>query len=108
MAANVLLVSRKKDLGERIQKGIPEDEIRLHTATNLAEVQAAFAAGPVELVVLGAGMDIALRLEIIQHVFSVSQSTTVHMKDKESGPEGMVPFVRGLLKGLLKAKAARA
>jgi hypothetical protein len=49
---------------------------------------------------MGAGLDIDVRLEIIRTIFTMSDSTTVHMKDVASGPEGFLPFVRALLSGL--------
>ena len=46
-----------------------------------------------------AGLDIDIRLEIIKLIFSLSQSTTVHVKDLASGAEGLIPFVKAVLKG---------
>jgi hypothetical protein len=34
---------------------------------------------------MGAGLDIDIRLEIIKLIFSLSQSTTVHVKELASG-----------------------
>lgn len=42
-----------------------------------------------------------VRLEIVKYIFTVSTSTTVHMKDRNSGPQGMLPFVNGVLEGLV-------
>ncbi len=51
-------------------------------------------------VIMGAGLDIDVRLDIIREVFELSDSTTVHMKDFASGPQGMLPFVRAVLSAL--------
>jgi hypothetical protein len=47
----------------------------------------------------GSSLDIDIRLEIIKLIFSLSQSTTVHVKDLASGAEGLIPFVKAILKG---------
>ncbi len=50
---------------------------------------------------MGAGIDLEARLAIIRQIFEASNSTTVHMKDRDSGPTGMLPFVNGVLTGLM-------
>jgi len=42
----------------------------------------------VNMVVMGAGMDLKSRLEIARHIFQARTSTSVHMKDEDSGLEG--------------------
>ncbi len=39
-------------------------------------------------------------VRIVRHLFEASNSTTVQRKDRDSGPQGMLPFVHGLLGGL--------
>jgi hypothetical protein len=68
--------------------------------TSLVDVEEAFARHAVDHVIMGAGIDLEARLQIIKHIFSVSTHTTVHMKDRDSGPQGMLPFVNGVLTGL--------
>ncbi len=60
--------------------------------------QAAPSGGP--LATMGAGLDLEIRIQIVTHIFTVSNSTTVHMKDRDSGQPGMLPFVNGILNGL--------
>jgi hypothetical protein len=48
---------------------------------------------------MGAGIKLEKRLEIVKYVFTVSNTTTVHVKDWETGPEGFVPFINGVLSG---------
>jgi hypothetical protein len=46
----------------------------------------------IDIVIMGAGIELEKRLEIVRYVFNTSNTTTVHMKDWETGPEGFVPF----------------
>jgi hypothetical protein len=47
---------------------------------------------------MGGGLEI--RLEVVREVFQSSDRATVHLKDHLSGPEGFLPFVRSVLRGL--------
>ena len=55
---------------------------------------------PVEAVVLGAGLPLELRLEVVRAVFETGDGTTVHLKDRASSKAGMVPFVQAVIGGL--------
>jgi len=56
----------------------------------------------IDIVIMGAGIELEKRLEIVRYVFTQSNITSVHMKDRISGPEGFVPFINNVLTGLLK------
>ena len=58
----------------------------------------------IDIVIMGAGIELEKRLEIVRYVFTTSNTTTVHMKDWETGPEGFVPFINRVLSGLLVNK----
>ncbi|MEP6650637.1 MAG: hypothetical protein ABJA74_12125 [Lapillicoccus sp.] len=77
------------------QLGIPD--LGAVSCTNLDDVRAALGASPVAAVVIGAGLDLEVRLEIVREVFTRTDSTTVHLKDRASGPAGFLPFARSVL-----------
>jgi hypothetical protein len=97
----VLLLGRKGIVVENVREGISLKNVVLLGGTDLEEVKAAFSEHDISIVVMGAGIELADRLEIIEHIFNVSTSATVHMKDWDSGPQGMLPFVDSVLNGLL-------
>lgn len=68
--------------------------VTLLGGTSLKDVQTPFAQGSIGIVTMGAGIDLETRLEIVRHIFIVSNSTTVHVKDFGSGPLGMLPVCR--------------
>jgi hypothetical protein len=72
-------------------------------ASNLAEVQQVFAQNnnAIDIVIMGAGIELEKRLEIVHYIFNTSNTTSVHMKDWNTGPEGFVPFINNVLVGLL-------
>jgi hypothetical protein len=61
---------------------------------------AIFRKEKIDIVIIGAGLNIDVRCEIIKLIFSLSDTTTVHMKDYASGPQGMLPFVNSVLNGV--------
>ena len=100
----VLLVGRKGTVIDDVRKAVPTENIILLSALNLEEVRAAFAQHKIQAVVMGAGLDLEPRLEIIRYVFQTSTSTAVYLKDQDSGPQGMVPFLKNVLSGLRSAQ----
>jgi len=55
----------------------------------------------IDIVIMGAGIELEKRLEIVRYVFTASNTTSVHMKDWETGPQGFVPFINNVLSGLI-------
>lgn len=96
-----LLLGRKEIIVDDVRDKIEAKDIMLLSGTGLQHVKDAFAQNNVDHVIMGAGISLDDRLEIIRYIFEVSNSTTVHMKDRDSGPPGMIPFVNGVLKGLI-------
>src|SRR5690349_9415471 len=73
-------------------------------ASGLSEVQKIFEKNNnvIDIVIMGAGIELEKRLEIARYVFNASNTTTIHMKDRKTGPEGFVPFINSVLKGLVQ------
>jgi hypothetical protein len=92
-----LILGRTTAVLDQVEVGLPAGDYQLLAGTSLDDVRRVFAGGPVDTVIMGAGLDLALRLEVVEFIFGASSSTTVHMKDWDSGPAGMLPFVQGVL-----------
>ena len=73
-------------------------------ASGILEVQQVFGKNDneIDIVVMGAGIELEKRLEIVRYVFNTSNTTSVHMKDWATGPEGFVPFINSVLTGLIR------
>ena len=100
MSKNVLLLGRTPFVLDDVRKSLAVQDVTLFSGTTLDDVRQAFDKHLIDMVILGAGLNLEVRLQIVKHIFTVSNSTTVHMKDWDSGPQGMLPFVNGILKGL--------
>lgn len=100
MANNVLLLGRTGIVLDDVEAGLDTRDVSLFAGTSLDDVVTAMSDQPIHHVIMGAGIDLDARLAIVRHIFDTSNSTTVHMKDRDSGPAGMRPFVTGILTGL--------
>lgn len=82
---------------------VPIKNIQLFVASTLDEARSVFEKNnhQIDIVIMGAGIELEKRLEIVRYVFNTSNTTSVHMKDWESGPEGFIPFINKVLNGLL-------
>jgi hypothetical protein len=96
-----LLLGRKGIIVDEVKDNIDATAIKLFSGTSLQDVKETFDQNDIDIVIMGAGIDINDRLDIIRYILESSNSTTVHMKDWASGPEGMLPFVNGVLNGLM-------
>jgi len=98
MNKDVLLVGRTSTVLDEVRKGLTAaQDVTLFGATTLDDVRKVLDEHPIDTVIMGAGVDLEMRLRIVRHVFEASNLTTVHMKDYDSGPEGFLPFVEEVL-----------
>jgi len=94
---HVLIVGRLFDIVDETCSRVQSRDVVLHGATNLDEVRAVLSLEPIDVMVVGAAIELAERLAITRAAFELSDHITVHMKDRASGPPGFVPFVEGVI-----------
>jgi hypothetical protein len=82
-------------------RGLPVSDIEVVTATDIDGVGAALSRRIPEHVIMGAGLELQTRLDIVREIFSRSETTTVHMKDSASGPEGFPAFIESIIRALV-------
>jgi hypothetical protein len=100
MAKTVLVLGRNTGVVEDARRRLRLTDERILAGTGVDDVRAALAEGRIDHVIMGAGLDLDIRVEIIREIFQSSDTTTVHMKDSASGPEGFLPFIQSVLDGL--------
>ena len=98
----VLILGRRHsvvdDAEHQLQLELPG--IHVLEGISIEDARAAFAQTKIDHVIMGAGLELEDRLQIIREVFQTSDTTSVHMKDRASGPQGFLPFIRAVLRGL--------
>jgi NAD(P)H-flavin reductase len=100
MTRNVLLLGRRGIVVDDVENRLHMPDVEVFGGTGIEDVRAIFAQATIDHVIMGAGIDLEARLEIVREIFHLSEATTVHMKDVASGPQGLLPFVRSILTGL--------
>jgi hypothetical protein len=73
MTRNVLLLGRLDVVVEEAQQRLQMPDVRLFVATGLEEVRSAFAQADIAHVIMGAGLDLEIRLEIVREIFRTSE-----------------------------------
>ncbi len=97
---NVLLLGRGGIVVNDVKDKLVVSGVQLFGGGSIEDVRSVFAQGRVDHVIMGAGIELETRLDIIREIFRLSEVTTVHMKDYASGPQGFLPFVQSVLNGI--------
>jgi len=79
--------------------------VEYETGSSLEDLRAALARSTFDHVIVGGGLPLDTRLALVRAVFEHSDAITVHMKDRASGPQGYVPFIRAVIAGLSRRSA---
>lgn len=90
---HVLIVGRLLDIVDQTRSSAQCPNAVLYGATTLDEVRKTLSLKPIDVMVIGAAVELSERLAIARAAFEMSEHITVHLKDKASGPAGFVPFV---------------
>lgn len=99
---NILLIG-KLLLNIPSPEKLVKKDVHYFVASDMATVQEIFKnTTTIDTVIMGAGIELEKRLDIVRYIFSVSNTTSVHMKDYATGPEGFVPFINNVLTGLMQ------
>jgi hypothetical protein len=95
-------------VGKRLMQVPPANELAIKdvayfAAADLLKVQKVFEKNnnAIDIVILGGGIELEKKLEVVRYIFNASDAVSVHMKDRATGPEGFVSFINNVLKGLL-------
>jgi len=96
----ILLLGVMATLLDDVRQQLQIPDVELLAGTGIDDVRSAFAHSDIDHVIVGGGIDLETRLEVVREVFQSSDLATVHLKDHLSGPEGFLPFVRLVLVGL--------
>jgi hypothetical protein len=97
MSPPVLLLGRTSFDAERWRAELPHVDLRF--GTTLRDAKEALHVEPIGRVIVGAGLPVETRLAVAELVLSTSPGTTLHFKDRASGRDGMLPFVRSIVGG---------
>ena len=104
----VLLVGRLPSVVENVAGELDDLPIQWLAAHDRDEVARQLEAEPnIRCVVVGASLDDGIRGELIGVIAARRPDVCIHLKDRESGPTGMAPFVRRVVAMEILGDASR-
>jgi hypothetical protein len=102
----VLLVGRLPGVIGGIAQKLQDIPVEWLGAHNRDEVIRQLELEPrIACVVMGAGLDDAIRGELIGVIAQRRPDISIHLKERSSGPDGMASFVRKVVEAMVLARA---
>jgi len=95
-----MILGRKVDDKDNYLSELKSDNISVFVGTSLNDVERVFSDHSIDAVFMGAGLQVDDRLSILKYVMENGLSTSIHMKDRNSGREGMIPFVKSIVQSI--------
>jgi hypothetical protein len=94
----VLLVGRLPNVIANVAKQLEDLPVEWLGAHNREEVIRQLEMEPrIACIVMGGSLDDAIRGDMIGVIAKRRPDLCIHVKDRDSGPEGMAPFVRRMV-----------
>jgi hypothetical protein len=101
----ILVVGRLLDVVDHTLTRVDAHGATLHGATTLDEVRRALARRSIDVMIVGAGIELTERMAIVRAAFELSENVSVHLKDRLSGRAGFEPFVQQVIAAYSRARA---
>jgi hypothetical protein len=100
MSKKILLLGVLDSILADVEQQIARPDLEVFRGTSLADVRATLARTSIDHVIMGGGIPLETRLEMVREIFQSSDTTNVHMKSHIPRSEGFLPFVQAVLRGL--------
>jgi hypothetical protein len=102
MTPVVLLVGKLPGIVGHLADDLEDLPVRWLGAHDHGEVVRQLESEPgIVCVVMGAGLNDDVRGDLIGVIAAIRPEISIHLKDRESGPEGMAAFVRKVVNGVV-------
>lgn len=99
MSKKILLLGVLDSILADVQQQVARPDLELFRGTSVEDVRSTLARTNIDHVIMGGGLTLETRLQMVREIIQSSDTTTVHMKDHASGSQGFLPFVRSVLHG---------
>jgi len=100
--ARVLVMGRLASITANISAKLADLPVDWAGATTIDEVRDALDShSDISIAIMGAGLDDATRGDLISLIAELRPDISIHLKDRNSGPDGMAPFVRSVVQALV-------
>jgi hypothetical protein len=103
MSTKILLLGLSDSVLADAQQQLVHPDLEVFRGTSVEDVRSTMAQTSIDHVFMGGGLPTKpqLQMEMVWAIFQSSGTTTVHMLDTTRGPQGFLPFVQAVLRGLM-------
>ena len=101
MSTKILLLGVLDSILADVQQQVARPGLEFFRGTSVEDVRATLARTSIDHVIMGGGIPLETRLEMVREIFQSSDTTSVHMKSHIPRSEGFLPFVQAVLRGLI-------
>jgi hypothetical protein len=100
MSQKILLLGITDSVLANAQQQLTRPDLEVFLGKSVEDVRSRLSQTPIDHVFIGGRLAEETHLEVAWEVIQASETTTVHLQDR-SGPEGFLPFVQAVLRGLV-------
>jgi len=94
---NIILAGRLPSIVDNLTEQLSRNDVQFLGATNAEQLATHLDNPDVSAVIIGGGLDDAVRADLCLLVWSLRDDLPIHIKDRASGPTAMAGFVTSLL-----------
>ncbi len=101
MGKKILLLGVLDSILADVQQQVARPDLEVFRGTSVEDVRSTLAQTTIDHVIMGGGIPLETRLQMVREIFQSSDTTSVHMKSHIPRSEGFLPFVRAVLRGVI-------
>ena len=101
MSKKILLLGVLDSILLDVQQQVARPNFEYFRGTSVEDIRSVFARTTIDHVIMGGGIPLETRLQMVREIFQSSDTTSVHMKSHIPRSEGFLPFVRAVLRGVI-------
>ena len=101
MSKKILLLGVLDSILADVQQQVARPDLEVFRGTSVEDVRSTLARTTIDHVIMGGGIPLETRLEMVREIFQSSDTTSVHMKSHIPRSEGFLPFVQAVLRGVI-------
>ncbi|MCA9688802.1 MAG: CDGSH iron-sulfur domain-containing protein [Nannocystaceae bacterium] len=106
MEPRILIIGRLQEVIDPLVDALRKRGREVIGTDDRVRARAILEDRAIDLVVLGGGLPEPARQELEQLVRSIRPDTPVHLKEREGGPEALIPYIESLVERVKRARAA--
>ena len=100
MSKKILLLGITDSVLADAQQQLTRPDLEVFAGKSVEDVRFRLAQTAIDHVFIGGKLAVETHLEVAWEAIQASDTTSVHVQDR-SGPEGFLPFVQAVLRGLV-------